>query len=71
MTLVAIGAAVGLAGAAALTRLMQSLLYGVSPLDLWTFLGASALLGLVALLAAYYPAYRASRTDVASILRST
>jgi predicted permease len=64
------GLLLGLAGAAALTRLMQSLLFGVSPLDLPTYAAVSVLLGGVALLASYLPARRAARVDPAIALRT-
>ena len=51
---------VGVAGAAGLTRFLSGLLYEVEPLDLPTFAGMSALLLLVALVAAYLPARRAA-----------
>ena len=53
---VAIGVAIGLTGASALTRLMSSLLFGVSPTDPMTFTGVALLLVTVALLACYLPA---------------
>ena len=63
------GIAIGLAGAAVLTRLLSSLLYGVKPADPVTFVAAPALLGLVALGACAMPALRASRVDPAEALR--
>ena len=69
MRLVAVGVAVGLASAWGLTRLLSSLLYGVSPSDPVAFSLAAATLGLVALLAAALPAWRASRLDPMVALR--
>jgi predicted permease len=65
-----VGLAVGLAGAAALTRVMQSLLFGVSGTDAATFAGVTGLLGVVALVASYLPARRAARVDPIVSLRS-
>jgi putative ABC transport system permease protein len=68
--LVGIGVALGLGGAAALTRFMESLLFGVKALDLETYaLGAVALLAAAAL-AAYLPARRATRIDPMQALRA-
>lgn len=70
MVLTAIGLAVGLAGALALTRLLRSLLYGVSAADPVTFLAVPLVLAAAALLASYLPANRAARTDPATALRA-
>jgi predicted permease len=67
---VGIGLAIGLAIAAAATRALESLLYGISPTDALTFSGASAMLLVVALVAAFIPARRATRVDPVSALRA-
>lgn len=66
---VAAGVLAGLAGAAALTRLMSGLLHGVGPGDPATFAAATALLAAVALVASAIPAWRASRIDPLVALR--
>ena len=70
MGLVAIGLALGLAGALGLTRLLESLLYGVAANDPFTFVGVSAGMTLVTLFACYLPAHRAAQLDPLKALRS-
>ncbi|HEU4836107.1 MAG TPA: ABC transporter permease [Pyrinomonadaceae bacterium] len=69
LTLVIIGVVVGLAGAFALTRLMTTLLFGVTPTDGLTIVIVSAVLIGVALLACLIPARRATRVDPLVALR--
>ena len=69
MTLVVIAVAVGLAGAFALTRLMTTLLFGVTPTDSLTIVAVSAILIGVALLACFIPARRATKVDPLVALR--
>ena len=69
MSLVFIGAAIGLAGAYALTRVMRSLLFEVVPTDLATFITVSLSLIAVALLACFIPARRATKVDPLVALR--
>lgn len=69
MKLVCAGIVLGMAGAVALTRLMSSLLYGVSPTDPAAFLAAALLLMTAAMIACYVPARRAMRVDPIVALR--
>ncbi|MBZ5724333.1 MAG: ABC transporter permease [Acidobacteriia bacterium] len=70
MGLIAIGLGLGVAGALAFTRLIGSLLYGVTATDLTTFAAAALALAAVALAACLIPAARASRIDPAVALRN-
>ena len=69
MRLAAIGFAIGLVAAVALTRFVTSLLYGVTPTDPLTFIGALGLLTAAAFVACYIPALRALRVDPVTALR--
>jgi putative ABC transport system permease protein len=64
-----IGVAIGITGSLALTRTVESLLFGVTATDPLTFLGVTLLLVGAALLACYIPARRATRIDPTVALR--
>jgi putative ABC transport system permease protein len=64
-----LGVVLGLLGAVGLMRVMDSLLFGVSPTDPVTFAAVAVTLGLVAALACYVPARRATRVDAVVALR--
>ena len=68
LRMVLIGLAGGLLGGWAATRLIQSMLYGVSPLDVPTWVVASLLMIVVGLLAALLPALRAARVDPVGVM---
>ena len=70
LALTLIGAGVGMAGAYALTRLMASLLYGVTATDFLTYVSVSGVIILVGLLASFLPARRATKVDPMIALRS-
>jgi ABC-type lipoprotein release transport system permease subunit len=69
MSLAFIGAAIGLAGAYAVSRVMSNLLFEVAPTDLATFVAVSVILISVALLACFIPARRATKVDPLVALR--
>jgi hypothetical protein len=70
LALVGVGVAVGLGGAAVLSRLMESLLFGVSSIDVTTYAFVAFALAITAALAGYIPARRATRVDPMAALRS-
>jgi putative ABC transport system permease protein len=63
------GIAIGLAGALALSRLMRTLLFAVTPTDPLTYVAIAVMLGVVAVVASYLPARRATRVDPVITLR--
>ena len=63
------GVAIGYGGAAVLTRLLSGLLFSTSPTDTTTFLSVTAILTLVAIIASFLPAVRATRIDPITALR--
>ncbi|MBI4661007.1 MAG: ABC transporter permease [Verrucomicrobia bacterium] len=69
IALAGVGIVIGLAGAFALTRVLRSLLVGVSPTDPITFVVIPMLLGLVTLLACWFPARRATKVEPMEALR--
>ena len=69
LRVVLLGLAIGLMGAAALSRFMAAALFGVTPLDAWAYVAAPLVLMTVAVVACLVPATRASRVDPAEALR--
>lgn len=69
MMLAGIGLVLGLAGSVAATRLLTTMLFEVRPTDPLTYIAVAALLGVVALIASYIPAWRAARVDPLIALR--
>jgi predicted lysophospholipase L1 biosynthesis ABC-type transport system permease subunit len=70
LVMTAVGIALGLGGAVALTRLFRTLLFEVTPTDPFTFLAVTFVLAIVAAIAALAPALRAARVDPLVVLRS-
>jgi ABC-type antimicrobial peptide transport system permease subunit len=66
----AIGVGVGLVGALAVTRVMRTLLFGISATDPVTFVGLATVLIVIAALASYLPARQASRIDPMEAIRA-
>jgi predicted permease len=69
LSLVAVGAMVGVTAAAGVTQMLKSLLFGVSPLDPVTYAAVPVVLGIAAVVASYIPARRASLIDPVETLR--
>ncbi len=65
-----IGVAIGLVGAIGVTRFLRTLLFGISPFDPVSFLGVAVVLTVIALIASYLPARRASKIDPVEALRA-
>jgi len=70
-TMTAVGIALGVGGALLLTRSMRSLLFGVSAADPMVYLGVSALMAAVAIVAVAVPSSRATRIDPLLALRDS
>jgi ABC-type antimicrobial peptide transport system permease subunit len=70
MLAIGVGLAAGLLGSTITSRLLQSLLFGVTPDDLVTRIAVAVVLGAIAAAATFIPAYRATRIDAATVMRS-
>jgi putative ABC transport system permease protein len=69
LRLVGSGVVIGLAAAAALTRLLERMLFEVEPLDTWTFAFTPVILAIIAFIASYVPTRRAMQTPPTEVLR--
>ncbi len=69
LRLTALGVGIGLAGALILMRLIEGLLFGITPTDAPTFASVAGLLAAIALAASYVPARRAAQVDPMTALR--
>lgn len=69
LVLVLTGVAIGVAGALALTRFLATLLFGITPTDPLTFVGVAAIFFLIAMVASFIPARRATKVDPLTALR--
>ena len=69
LTVTAIGTVIGVLGAAALSRVLASMVFGVSAFDPGVMLAAVVFMGLVSAVAAYLPAYRATAAEPRSVLQ--
>jgi putative ABC transport system permease protein len=69
LVLIGIGLGGGVAGALVMTRVMSSQLYGITARDPMTYIGVTVILTVVALLASYVPAARATKVDPITALR--
>ena len=67
--LAGIGGVIGVGAAAGLTRLMTSLLFGISPLDPVTYVAVPLILAIAAIVASYLPARRAAAVDPVQALK--
>ena len=70
VVLAGVGLVIGLAGAVAATRLLETVLFQVQPIDLPVYAGVIALIGFVTLLAGYVPAWRAAVVDPVEVLKA-
>jgi len=70
LKLVLVGVVLGAAGALAITRVIRTMLFGITPTDIFTFTFVSGLLVVVALIACSVPAHRATRVDPLIALRN-
>lgn len=69
LVLTAAGIFLGLVAAAAGTRVLEGMLFGITPLDLATYVAVAAFFAVLTLLASYLPARRATRIDPVAALR--